>query len=826
MRDDLAVALRRITRSPGSSALITALLAMVIFITACVFTVAYGMLWKPLPFPAQSRLVQLTSYSTKMGMDLGWSIPYLDTIARQSRELSAVAGYQTREVSLADTAGGITGTLDVVMAEPALFGMLGARAGAGRLFNGEDVLPGAEPVALVSSRFWRARFDAPMGTEVHKLHLDGVAYRIVGVLDDSFAFPDRSRHVWLPLSFSEEQTALGNAGSFGNLKAIAQLARSNGRLAAASEMMGLVYAVPTLANIGNQIGLKVTAVPLRSLWLEGRQGSLISMLVAALLVFAVTAANVYNLFVLRLIRRRQEMALLEAVGATRQRRLLQIVMESSLFAVGASLLAVGLMPLGLAGLRRVDVLPRDIPQVIGPDLVTLLAIVVMCATALLILLAAGRAFRGQSVFEVLRQTGNGQTASAAVNRLRRLLVMLQVGVTFVLLFCTALLVRSSDALLQEDVGFNRGGLLVGTLQSATSGGGEAARAEDAAADEDADAENVRARARSWTERVQALPGVRAVALTSSAPLSRNVTLEAFSGPVTSGGGQGEQPKAYLAYTGHAYPRALGVRILQGRAFSAIESEQGAPVALIDRALAERYFPGQDPQGRSLRVADGTTGALVDRVVVGVIERVRQRALAQQDEYPTIYLPDAAPLLRPEAPLSSAEFVVRTDHPGRIGKALQQQAQQAGLMLTQTMTMEQRIEDTIIDQLRLNALLRILSGVTLVLASVGLYAQLAQSVAMRQREFGVRQALGANRHDILRSVLLQGAWMVGWALVAALPVALLFGALLRERLHGISPFDPLSLSIVALMLSLVALMANALPAYRAAQIKPMLALRAE
>jgi hypothetical protein len=144
-------------------------------------------------------------------------------------------------------------------------------------------------------------------------------------------------------------------------------------------------------------------------------------------------------------------------------------MESSLFAVGASLLAVGLMPLGLAGLRRVDVLPRDIPQVIGPDLVTLLAIVVMCATALLILLAAGRAFRGQSVFEVLRQTGNGQTASAAVNRLRRLLVMLQVGVTFVLLFCTALLVRSSDALLQEDVGFNRGGLLVGTLQSATCG---------------------------------------------------------------------------------------------------------------------------------------------------------------------------------------------------------------------------------------------------------------------------------------------------------------------------------------------------------------------
>ncbi len=802
------------TRNRSSSLSIVFLLALAIAINACVFAIAYGMLWKPLPYAGQDDLVQLTARSTKMGIDLGWSTPYLVRIASHSRQLESVAGYQRKEVALADSSGRVTGVTEILTAEPALFSLLRVRPEVGRVLSADDAKPGADPVALIGADLWQARFGKSASVLEQKVHLGGKSYRIVGVLPRSFVFPTQSIQIWLPMGFSESEIAVENAGSFGSLRAIARLAPSGTLGGATSEMAGLAGSDETLAWVADQIGLKLAAQPLRDLWLEDRESSLKTMLVASLLVFGVTLANVYNLYMLRMLRRRQEFALLAAVGATSTRRSAQITLEAGLLSAIATLVAVVLIPLGIALLRHFDVMPTGTPQSIGVDGVTVAAIAAMCAVAAAFLASSSLAFRHQQVFEVLRQTGNGQTASSRVHRLRQALVVGQIAVTLMLLFGTVLLARSSHRLLAADVGFDRSGQLIGTLQPL-------------AAEPDAAPEQVRASIAAWMSVVAAMPDVEAVGLSSSAPFSENVTLEGFRGPEGSGALE-DLPKAYVSYTSEDYLRAIGLRVLEGRGFTSAEAEQRAPVVIIDVDIADRYFPGGNPVGRTIRVSGGADGELFPATVVGVVGRVRQRTLTARDEYPSIFLPSAVPFAVPGIPLNSVELVVRTAQPANTADAMRSRIGSAAptLQLAEVVTMERRISDTIIDAMRLASLLKILSAISLLLTAVGLYALLAHAVAMRHREFGIRQALGASARDLLVGVLSQGARMMALAFAFGVPLALLLGAVLKPRLHQLSPADPASMLFVCALLFVVGLMANALPAYRASRVRPMEALRTE
>lgn len=815
MRDDLLTAIRRMTRNRGSTGFILFLLALTMAINACVFSVAYGMLWKPLPYPAQNRLVQLTARSAKMGIDLGWPAPYLDAVSKGSRQLEEVAGYRRKEVSVAQASGNYTGTAEILEAEPQLFSLVGARPELGRLLSADDAEPGADSVALIGSDLWQARFGKSDSVLEQKVYLGGRAYRIVGVLSQSFAFPTRAIQIWLPMGYSEAELAMSNAGSFGSLRAIGRLKPASTAGGAGAEMMRLVRSDPALMGIADEIDLQVAAQPLHNLWLSGRDHSLKSMLVAALLVFSVTIANAYNLFILRMLQRRQEFALLEAVGATRTRRAAQIAIEAGLLSIVATLLAIVVVPFGIALLRHFDVLPAGIPQSIGFDLATAGAILAMCAIAAVILSSSSIVFHNQNVYEVLRQTGNGQTASPGMHRLRRGLVVGQIAATFVLLFGTVLLVRSSHQLLGEDVGFDRSNQLIGTIQPVASEPG-------------GDPAVIRSSIAAWASVVEADPEIQAVGLSSSAPFSQNVTLEGFRGPGGNGSGQRELPKAYISYVNANYPRAVGLPILWGRSFTSAEAEQGAPVALIDEDVADRYFHGIDPLSRTVGVTDSATGELVNVTVAGVVGRVRQRTLMNRDEYPSIYLLEAVPYAVPGVSLNSVEVVVRTKRLSIMADVIQQRLQTTApnLRLTQLTPMEQRISETIIDVLRLNSLLQILSAFTVLLTAVGLYALLSHAVAMRHREFGIRLALGATARDLLVGVLAEGGRMMAFAFAFGVPLALLLGSALRSRLHDVSAFDPISMLIVCVLLLVVGLVANVVPAYRASRVKPMEALRSD
>lgn len=812
--DDIWIGVRRLTRKPSSSLFTILLLATAIAIGACVFSVVYGMLWKPLPYASEGSLVQLKSRSVKMGIDLGWSIPYLKAISSGTEQLSGVAAYQRKEASVSDLDGARDQQINVLMAEPGVFSLLGAQAKIGRLFAETDAKEGADPVVVVSDALWKSNLGSTKQPLDKRIRVDGKIYRVVGVLPETFVFSDRSVQAWLPLSFSEEERSIENAGSFGSMQAIARLKDSATLESATSEMVGLIRSDDALRGIADQIDLRVSVLPLRSIWLEGRERSLKSILLAAALVFGIALANVYNLFMLRLIDRRQEFALLEAVGATQANLKRQVAAEAIVLSLVSTLIAALVVPLGIATLRRYNVLPEGTPQEIGFDLQTILCVVAMFAGASAIMVSASLAFHGQKVYEVLRQTGNGQTASTRVQKLRQALVVGQIAATFVLLFGTALLVRSSQKLLEEQVGFERTRQLVADIQPQPT--------------VELDSTTVRSQIGAWKDVLSKSAGVQAVGLSSSAPFSENVTLDAFQ---VSGAGEvsrEELPKAYISYINADYPSAIGLRILRGRAFTSAEAEQQASVVLVDEDLAGRYFAGANPTGKTIQVTDSETGELVAVTVVGVVNRVRQRSLTDRDEYPSIYRPNSIPYAIPGIPTNSVEAIIEADQPLLLTSLAEKTLTNVstGLELSQVTTMEARISDTISDVLRLNSLLKILSFLTIFITSVGLYALMANNVAIRGREFGIRQALGASAGDIMRGVLLQGIKLLAIAFAIALPMALLLGASLKSRLHEVTGQDPLSILLVCMLLFAVAMLANLLPALRASRVKPIDALRSD
>lgn len=811
MWDDIAVAVNRIWRARASSAIVVVLLAVAIAISASVTCVAYALLWKPLPYASADRLVQLHGYAERMGTELGWAVPFLDAVARDGTALDSVSAYRRTETELTDGAGRSAGVANVVYAEPALLRLLGARIQLGRAFSAEDAKPGADAVAVISPVLWAERFARQPDVIGKYLYASGHRYRVAGVLADGFVFPDDRVQLWLPLAFSEADRSMENAGSFGDVRAIALLRAGQTVEGASQQMNAVVARHPMLGMVATQIGLQLRAEPVRELWLKDRRGSLLKVLAGALLVLGVTIANVYTLFLLRCFRRRQEGALLQVAGAPRGRLRLQVALEAGLLALAGVVLAVAVLPIGLDLLRQLDVMPKDMPHAVRLDGAVLIFVACVWALVTAVLASSSHALSSGNISQVLRQTGNGQTGSRAARYLRTGVVVGQLVVSLVLVFSAALLMRSSSRLIAEDIGFDRSALVVGTLRVT----GEESQADPAKA---------RAQMASWLNRLSDLPGVEDAGFTNSAPFGQVLDLEAVDVPGRAQG-PGEDDKAYVASVSPSYLTTMGVERLRGRAFTSAEANEAAPVAIIDDAFAKRYFGQIDPVGQTIRVAEN--GGAIAVSVIGVVRTLRQRALDRDDDYPFLYRPMAVPFAAPGIPTNSVDFVLRTSDPHRLAALIRDwDSGLPGLRIAQVATMGERIDDTIADLIRLAAMFKILAILAVLLTACGLYAVLAHSVATRSREFAVRQALGATRGRVLRDVLREGGALAAIAASIGTPLALLAESLLRPKLHEAPPVDVVALIGVGLALGVIVLAANAVPAVRASRTNPMLALRSE
>ncbi len=806
---DLAPILRRLWREPAYAATVVLLLGIALAANGGVFAVLYGLLYKPLPFPHEDRLVTVSARF--MGIDGGVSLPLLDAIARDAKGLDGIAGFQATHVDVGDATNAQAASIEIARVQPQLFTLLGAHAAAGRLFEIEDAREGAARSVVLGWDAWQQRYGGAADTIGRTIDLDGEGYRIVGVLPRGFAFPERSIQAWTPFVIGASDLAESKAGSFGSTYAIARLAPGADRAAVRHEVEAVARALPGLQRAFDEPGRFAMEVgALRDVWVGEHVPALRLMLLAVGLVLLVTAANLCNLAIARATARRHAIAVQQALGAGRSRQIAQAAGEAFALCALAAGLALVLLPAVLMLLARFELLPVDAPQAIGIDVPTVAVLLGLAfSAALAITFASLGSQRGLQ--SALGQSGRRQTAGRGAQRVRQGLIVGQIALTAALLVGIGLLLRSSQHLLAEDVGFDRDNLVHAGLGSL---GG---RSVD-------DTTRI-ARVAALVDAARAMPGVVAAGVGSQVPFGDNVNLSSFQPPGAAIDG-GRSPNAYDARVDAGYFAALGMPILRGRAFGDDEARGQSPVAIVDEGFVRRYSSDRDPLGRTFLLErpplpDGTAQAPLELTIVGVVATTKRRGLDESDDYATIYRPQAAPL--------SGALLVRTSaSPDTLVAPLRELFARIAPDGSpgQIIAMHHRIAATLAERDRLNALLQGLGAIALALAVLGLYAVLAYAVRMREAEFGVRMALGADARRILRGVLAQGLALVGLGLLVGVPLVVVATRLVAARLHGVAAYDVVTLVGVAAVLGTVAMAACWLPARRAARVDPIAALRNE
>ena len=801
---DLRHVLRRLRRAPGFSLLCIALLGLAFGALACIASVLHGLLLKPLPFAQAERLVSVESRILGIPFDVGLPTPLRDDIAAYADGIEGIAAWRESNTVVRDAAGRRIGTLKTALVEPQVFALLGAQPALGRLFAAEDVAEGAARSAVLSWQEWQIRYAGAEDAIGRMLTLEGNDYRIVGVLPKDFAFPGTTTRLWLPLGFGATEHQRSHAGNFDGTLAIARLRPGHDITATSDEVTRLARAIPELEGaFGGSFKLQVT--PLRERWVGDRRDALLLMLLAATMVWLVTAANVANLFLARALERRQESALAAALGATPWQRARAAIAEAAVLCGAAAALGTALLPAGLALLRHFDLLPAGTPQAIGIDLPTLALMAGLALALCAVLAGVGLSVQRGNLNDMIRHGGSRHTAGGAAQLARKSLVVAQVALTVALLFGIGVLLRSSQNLLAEDVGFQRDHLLYVSLQDLVPDGATAeARATLLA---------------GLVERTRALPGVAAAGLGSMIPFGTSIATSNYTPPGLED--IKDKPIAYDQKVDAGYFDALGIRLLRGRGFSADEVRAEAPIAVVDEMFAKRHFGDADPIGRRFSMGVGPDQSDRELTIVGLAPTLKQRALDETTDRPAIYQPFAAP--------PYAAMAVRT----RLAPALLVEPLKAlgreiapDDALGPIVTLDERIADTLQERTRLNSLLGLLALTALLLAGVGLYAVLAYAVRQRVAEFGVRMALGARASTVLRHVLGQGLALVGCGLALGLPLAWTFARLLSARLYGVGRFDPATLVAVATALAAIGILACLWPARRAATTDPATALRGE
>lgn len=801
---DLRQTFRRLWRAPGFSAVSVLLLGLAFGALACVFSVVYGLLFKPLPYPQADRLVVVESRILGIPFDVGLSTPLREEIGQTARGLDGIAAWREKNVVLRDETGRRSGSLDAAVVEPQVFGLLGVQPALGRLFAGEDVVEGAARSVVLSWDEWQTRYAGAEDAVGRVLRLEDQDYRVIGVLPKGFVFPTSDIRVWMPLGFSAEDRARSRTGSFDGTRALARMRAGEESGPVGEELNGIARAMPELDGAFGD-SLKLLVKPIRALWTGERREALLLMLLAVTMVWLVTGANVVNLFLARALGRRQESAVTAALGATPWQRARTALIEAAVLCTAGVALGCALLPAGLALLRHYDLLPTGTPQAIGIDAPTLLLLAALAVALCIVLALAGLAVQRGNLNDMIRRGGSRQTAGGATQTARKSLVVAQVALTVALLFGIGVLLRSTQNLLAEDVGFRRDHLLyVGLFDLVPAGATPELRA---------------ARLTELAERTRALPGVAAAGLGSMIPFGHSIATTSYTAP-----GQEDakdRPIAYDQKVDEGYFAALGIAILRGRGFSAEDVRSGAPVAVVDEQFVKRHFGDADPIGQRFKIGTGADSADREVTIVGVAPTLKQRSLDEVADRVAVYQPFAAP---PYAALA----VRTTVDPAALVAPLKTLGEEIAPKdaLGPIVTLDERVASTLKDRTRLNALLGLLGATALLLAAVGLYAVLAYTVRQRVPEFGVRLALGARAGHVLRQVLAQGLLLVGAGVLLGLPLSWLFARLLSARLYRVGTFDLPTLAAVALVLGTIGLFACLWPARRAAGTDPVVALRQE
>lgn len=814
--NDLRFALRQLLKNPGFTAVAVITLALGSGANTAIFSVVNAVLLRPLAYPDSGQLVSLCERGPDWS---GGSIAYPNFVdwKNQQSVFENFGVYNGGNFTL--TGVGEPVRLEGATVSAEVFAALRTQPEIGRVFREDEDKPGAPAVAVISHALWQNRFGARARILNETISLDGKPYTILGVMPAGFEFPGKV-DVWVPLGPYSANPILQKRDYHPGLLGLARLkpgvtleqARANlnviaVRLENQYPESNKTRRVQIDRLLDNQVG-NVR----RALWV---------LFGAVSFVLVIACANVANLLLARAAAREKEMAVRGALGASQWRITRQLLAESGLLALLGAL--VGLL-VAKGALRVVTILAgQTMPRAaeIGLDLrVLLFSGLVAVVTGIFFGLAPAWHARRVDLHDTLKETARGTTAGRA--GLRQGLVIGEVALTFVLLTGAGLLLLSFHRLLQVNPGFVVDRVL--TFQISFPG------------DKYQTAEQQVLFYHALLEKARALPGVQAASLVSRPPLDDNgwnmlFLIEGRPEPPPH-----LQPSLQVHLVAPDYFRVMGIPVLQGRDFTEQDNREhlrgnasagdwgaGLNSIIIDEDFARRYWPNQSPLGQRVRLPWGERDKQHVMTVVGVVGRIKENHLNEQGGMVQAYFPMF------QQPLLNMSVVVKTaGDPAALLATMRQQVSQLdpALPIFAISTMkEMRDRNVAPDRLNLG-LLGGFAVLALVLAIIGLYGLLSFTVTQRQREIGVRMALGAQRADVLNSVVRQGMRLVlAGALVGVLG-SFALTRVLSSVLFNVGPTDPLTFVTVTLLLCVVALLACYLPARRATKIDPMEALRYE
>ncbi|MEO8520828.1 MAG: ABC transporter permease [Acidobacteriota bacterium] len=827
---DARHALRLMRRDPGFTVTALATLALGIGLNTAIFSVAYGVLWRPLPYHDPDRLVLLSSaQETDTGLKRfsTWAPVAYDGLRPRVIALDQLAAYASIDVQL--TGRGEPRQLPAVDVSPNFFATLGVSPARGRAFLAGAGAPDDDRSVIVSDRLWRAALAADPGVVGQTITVDGVPRTVVGVLPSDFSFRPAIGSGALPeVDLFLLNRWPGDTGASAFLFLLGRLTPGATAERAEAELTALVNepSIVPAGALGQEGALAPTgrrlarAVGMQEYGTRSVRTLLLVLLGAVSVVLLIACLNVANLQLARLSARRGELSVRMALGAGRRRIVRQLLTEAAVLSLlGAALgvmlaqAAIGLTlplvpPSALPRLGGILIDARVMAFCLGLSLVATLLVGVVPA------LRVGGAAFGEGL--ALHAGAARTTGDRQGERLRTLLVAGQIAMTLVLLIAAGLLIHSFVRLTSVSTGF-----------ASRDGDGVVQTVRVTLPERLADRpEFSQAFARGVLERIQYLPGVKSASVINSAPfgmmfIQSDFAIEGRPKPTLLAG----MPKIEPGYF-----TTMGIPLLAGRDFGPRDTADAPKVAIVSERIVRECCPGGPMAALGRRVRLGGLGPGDDRgewlTVVGVVADVRQRGL-DQDLKPMIYTPfqqeRTAPFL-----LRFVSFVARTATPASVVEGIGAEIRRAvpDLPIVGTLTMDEAVAASVAAPRFRTLLLGLFAVAATLIATCGIYGLMAYAVTQRRREIGVRMALGAESGDVLRLVLTRALRIVGAGLIVGLAGAVGVTRVLQRFLFGVTPTDPLAFTVVTLLLMAVGLMAAWLPARRATRIDPCAALRAE